>query len=432
MLSRHLRRNCVLTVSEYEECLRRAFSEDDKIPTVIRLEYLFDVTALYKEHINPFLKHFQLPHMFKFQKNEHGRVATRYKMWCTSPNWYPRQGLGGGTAQQTAPRLLSQLHTLGNQRTRGERSAGIPPTEDQLEGLRVERQFHDLVVGLYAQADATQTLDDDPAVHCFVTAQPVPDQHIGELCWLNTYPELDPAVYSTRGGGDDADPAAESSKVLEFRRFSDSFLRIIQNNQFCTMTEVQKQEWLEYLSDLPEKRAEAARRCERWTLHTLLAAIAAALPATAETADPPMEAFLARLEHNEEELIPYSAETTHLGPTARCSPEDLHAESIVCYKYTCDDDPDAYAALGQVQSVHDGIITLTWLRPISGAVPQCAWGLATTAAGGPYLQDVDVQAIMMWGIQVTELGTYHIHSTAQSFVYHLSRTNRGRLETHTT
>lgn len=97
----------VLTPRQLHTVLVEAFTDHTQRPVVVPLSILYDVTTWYSGCVNPHLKHYSRPHVFRFKKNEAGVVVTSYKMWSAS-EYYPRQREAGATS--TVPRQLAALH----------------------------------------------------------------------------------------------------------------------------------------------------------------------------------------------------------------------------------------------------------------------------------------------------------------------------------
>lgn len=101
-----------------------AFTTNALVPHVERIDYVYNMTELYKPHLNPNLKYYQVPHVFKFEafndSDDTRRVRTQYKMWSNSPRWYPqlKECLPVTTVdtppqqQRAVPRLLAALHEI--------------------------------------------------------------------------------------------------------------------------------------------------------------------------------------------------------------------------------------------------------------------------------------------------------------------------------
>lgn len=115
VISKYLRKHEVLTPTLYRDSLVNAFASVELRPKVEVIEYLYDVTTFYKDHINKNLKYFSDPHVFKFEVSTSGEVEVRYKMWAESPNWYPRVSMGTEESNtiNPHPRLLESLHSPG-------------------------------------------------------------------------------------------------------------------------------------------------------------------------------------------------------------------------------------------------------------------------------------------------------------------------------
>src|SRR5690606_24315408 len=149
--------------------------------------------------------------------------------------WYPRKASPAAT--NTIGATVTSFVSAA--RSRSVQHQQEPPTMQQIQQMQFDRQAHDIVQNVYLQADATRTLQDEVDI--------IDAAEFDVLEWMSTYPDdnVMPEAYWV----------ADDSHLNEMNRFVNIFLQSINDNQFCTLSQEQKQTWNDYLLTLVERRA---------------------------------------------------------------------------------------------------------------------------------------------------------------------------------